>query len=412
MNSRSYRVKLVLVLFACMFIMGLDRSSLGIAAPVIMNELHIDPAFMGIALSAFFWTYTVFNIPGGNLADRFGAKLILGWAAAIWSLASAATGLVMGFVGIVAARLGVGSGEAAVFPVMTKIAGENFPARERATAIGWYLSGARLGYAATPIVMGFLIAHYNWRLAFIITGLGSVLWCVYWYFWYKDPVKQSDLASNAMTPKAAIPWKQLLTNRCTVGLFLTKFCGDYLYYMFLTWVPSYLVMERGFSSLKMGIYASLPFLTAFIVQPLAGYLSDGLIKRGFSVTFARKVVLVGAQLCGATIMAVGFVTDSMLAVAILTLNVAAVSTVGGMMFTIASEVSPAGMIGTVSGSMNTVGAIAGILAPTITGFIVKVTGTFLLALAVSGCLLVIAACTVLFIIPSIKPMTLTPAAVT
>jgi len=170
-------------------------------------------------------------------------------------------------------------------------------------------------------------------------------------------------------------------------------------------------MERGFSILKMGIYASLPFFTAFIVQPLAGYISDWFIKIGASPTLARKGVLIGAQLCGATIMIVGFVGDPMVAVAILTLNVAAVSTVGGMMFTIASEVAPPGMIGTVAGGMNTVGAVSGILAPTITGFIFKITGSFQLALAVSGGLLVCAVCIVLFVIPAIRPMELNTAQV-
>lgn len=411
MNSKSYRIKLVLVLFSAMFVMGLDRSSLGIAAPVIMKELNIDPATMGVAMSAFFWTYTLFSLPAGNLADIYGSKKVLGWAAAIWSLASAATGLASGLVGIMAARLGVGLGEAAVFPVTAKIAGDNFPSKERATAIGWYLSGARLGYAATPIVMGFLVAQYSWRMAFIITGLGSLLWCALWYYWYKDPYSQSQTESNAKAKakakaKVPVPWKQLLTNRCTLGIFLTKFCGDYLYYMFLTWVPSYLVMERGFSILKMGIYASLPFLTAFIVQPIAGYLSDWLVKRGTSLTVARKGVLVTAQLCASSIMAVGFVEDPIVAVAILTLNVAAASTIGGMMFTLVTEVSPPGMTGTVTGSMNTVGAIAGILAPTITGIIVKFTGSFQMALALSGGLLLLAACTVLFVIPAIRPMEL------
>lgn len=408
MDSKSDRFKLVAVLFSAMFIMGLDRSSLGIAAPVIMKELKIDPGSMGIALSAFFWTYTLFNLPAGNMADKFGSKVVLGWAAAIWSLASAATGAMSNLVGMIAARLGVGVGEAAVFPVTAKIAADNFPAKERATAIGWYLSGARLGYAATPIVMGFLIAQYSWRMAFIITGLGSLLWCILWYYWYKDPSKQLETESNGAKPKVAIPWVQLLANRCTLGLFLTKFCGDYLYYMFLTWVPSYLVMERGFSILKMGIYASLPFFTAFVTQPVAGYLSDWMLKKGYSNTVARKGVLVAAQLCAASIMVVGFVDDPMVAVAILTLNVAAASTVGGMMFTIASEISPPGMTGTVTGSMNTVGALAGILAPTITGFIVKITGSFQLALAVSGTLLLLAACTVLFIIPAIKPLEFKP----
>ncbi|SFL74903.1 MFS transporter [Pelosinus propionicus] len=406
MNSRSYRIKLVLVLFSAMFVMGLDRSSLGIAAPVIMKELNVDPATMGVAMSAFFWTYTLFSLPAGNLSDMYGSKKVLGWAAVIWSLASAATGLASGLVSIIAARLGVGLGEAAVFPVTAKIAGDNFPSKERATAIGWYLSGARLGYAATPIVMGFLIAQYSWRMAFIITGLGSLLWCVLWYYWYKDAVNRSESGEIAAKPKTIIPWIQLLTNRCTLGIFLTKFCGDYLYYMFLTWVPSYLVMERGFSILKMGIYASLPFLTAFVVQPVAGYLSDWLVKRGTSLTVARKGVLVTAQLCASSIMAVGFVENPMVAVAILTLNVAAASTIGGMMFTLVTEVSPPGMTGTVTGSMNTVGAIAGILAPTITGIIVKFTGSFQMALALSGSLLLLAACTVLFVIPAIRPMKL------
>ncbi|MGL5512989.1 MAG: MFS transporter [Sporomusa sp.] len=404
MNSRFDRLKLVAVLFSVMVIMGLDRSSLGIAAPVIMKELGIDPGTMGIVFSAFFWTYTLFNLPAGNMADKFGSKLVLGWAAAIWSLASAATGMISGVVGMIAARLCVGLGEAAVFPVTTKIAADNFPAKERATAIGWYLSGARLGYAITPIVMGFLIARYNWRMAFIITGLGSLLWCILWYYYYKEPARQTAAEPNEAKLKEATPWLKLLTNRCTLGLFLTKFCGDYLYYMFLTWVPSYLVMERGFSILKMGIYASLPFFTAFVTQPVAGYVSDWLLKKGFSKTVARKGVLVTAQLCASSIMLVGFVDDPMVAVAILTLNVAAASTVGGMMFTIASEVSPPGMTGTVTGSINTVGAVAGILAPTITGFIVKITGSFQMALAVSGILLVVAACTVLFIIPAIQPM--------
>lgn len=414
-KTKAYRIKLVGVLFLCMFIMGLDRSTLGVAAPVLMKELDIDPATMGIALSAFFWTYTAFNLPAGAIADRYGAKPVLGWAAAIWSIASACTGMATGLVSVILSRLGVGVGEAAVFPVMAKIAADNFDSKNRATAVGFYLSGARLGYAATPIVIGFLIAQYSWRAAFYITGLGSLLWCVLWYFFYQEKNAATDAAQakvglDVKAPKPRTPWLQLLTNRCTLGLFLAKFCGDYLYYMFLTWVPSYLVMERGFSIIKMGFYASLPFLTAFLVQPLVGMLSDWFIKRGAGVTLARKGVLIGAQLCASTIMVVGFVDDPMIAIAILTLNVAAGSTIGGMMFTLATEVSPPGMTATVTGSMNTVGAISGIVAPTLTGFIVKATGSFQLALGVSGGLLILAALTVLFIIPAIKPMDLSGAA--
>ena len=405
MTARSDKAKLILVLFTCMFVMGIDRSSLGVAAPLIMKAFKIDAASMGIALSAFFWAYAAFNLPGGSLADRFGSKLVLGWAAVIWSLASAATGLTGGLITLMAARFVVGVGEAGVWPITGKIAAENFVAKERGTAVGLYQSGARLGYAATPIIMGFLIANYSWRMAFLITGLGSLLWCVLWYFWYKEK-DSSRQEPSAVKPKIVIPWKQLLTNRCTLGLFVAKFCADYLYFMFLTWVPAYLVMERGFSILKMGIYASLPFFTAFLTQPLMGYFSDWLVKKGVSLTWARKGVLIGAQICASSIMVVGFVDSPMVAVAILTLNMAAASTTGGLTWTLCTDVAPEGMAGTLGGGMNAVSSTGGILAPAITGLIVKITGSFQLALAVGGILLVMAACTVLFVIPEVKPIAL------
>jgi MFS family permease len=405
-TSKSYKVKLIVAMFTCMFVMGIDRSTLGVAAPLIMKTFKIDAASMGVTLSAFFWAYALFNMPTGHLADRFGSKAVLGWAAVIWSLASAATGLVGGLLTLIAARFIVGVGEAGVWPITGKIAAETFPATERGTAVNLYQSGARLGYAATPLLMGFLVALYDWRLAFIITGLASLLWCVFWYYWYNDKVVAPEGSMTAVKPKVAIPWRQLLMNRSTLGLFYAKFCGDYLYFMFLTWVPSYLVMERGFSMLKMGIYASLPFFTAFIVQPLMGYFSDWLVRKGYSLTLARKSVLIGAQICASTIMVVGFVDSPMVAVGILTLVMAAVSTTGGLTWTLCTDLAPEGMAGTLGGTMNSISSIGAILAPLITGFIVAITGTFQLALAVGGILLVTAACTILFVIPAIKPIEL------
>lgn len=409
LKIKRYRLKLIAVLFVCMVIMGLDRSSVSVAAPIMMKELGIAPSQMGLLLSAFFWTYTVCNIPAGRLADRLGAKKVLGGAAAIWSVASALTGFMSSMVGLMVARMGVGIGEAGVFPTMAKIAAEQFPGRERATATGCYLAGARLGYALTPVVIGFLIAQFNWRLAFIVTGVGSFLFCLFWLFWYdesKGRVFAKSQVAEVKLEKQPVPWLKLVTNRNILGLFVAKFGANYLYFMFLTWIPSYLVMERGFSVLEMGFYASLPFIVAFITQPLTGFLSDFLIRRGFSKTIARKGVLVAAQVLSATIIAVAFVDNPMIAIFILTINIAAASTIGGMMQTMASEVSPLGMAATVTGAMNTVGAIAGVLAPTLTGLIVETTGSFQMALVVAGGLIVIAAAIILFVIQKIEPIRL------
>lgn len=409
LKIKTYRIKLIMVLFVCMVIMGLDRSSVSVAAPIMMEELGIAPSQMGLLLSAFFWTYTLCNIPAGRLADRFGAKTVLAGAAAIWSIASALTGCMSNLIGLMAARMGVGVGEAGVFPTMAKIAAEQFPGRERATATGCYLAGARLGYALTPVVIGFLIAQFNWRLAFIITGVGSLLFCIFWFFWYdeqKGRVFAKSVDAEIELEKQKVPWLKLLTNRNILGLFVAKFGANYLYFMFLTWIPSYLVMERGFSILEMGFYASLPFVVAFITQPLTGFISDFIIRRGFSKTLARKGVLVIAQALSATIIAVAFVDDPMIAILILTVNIAAASTIGGMMQTMASEISPFGMAATVTGAMNTVGAIAGVLAPTLTGIIVEMTGSFQMALLVAGGLIVLAAVIILFVIQKIEPIRL------
>ncbi len=409
LKIKKYRIKLIMVLFVCMVIMGLDRSSVSVAAPIMMEELGIAPSQMGLLLSAFFWTYTLCNIPAGRLADRFGAKKVLAGAAAIWSIASALTGCMSNLLGLMAARMGVGVGEAGVFPTMAKIAAEQFPGRERATATGCYLAGARLGYALTPVVIGFLIAQFNWRLAFIITGVGSLLFCMFWFFWYdeqKGRVFAKSVDAEIDLEKQIVPWLKLLTNRNILGLFVAKFGANYLYFMFLTWIPSYLVMERGFSILEMGFYASLPFIVAFITQPLTGFISDFIIRRGFSKTLARKGVLVIAQALSATIIAVAFVDDPMIAILILTVNIAAASTIGGMMQTMASEIAPFGMAATVTGAMNTVGAIAGVLAPTLTGIIVEMTGSFQMALLVAGGLIVLAAVIILFVIQKIEPIRL------
>ena len=409
-NVRTYRKKLVLTMFACMAIMGLDRSSLGIAAPVMMTELGIAPGQMGILLSAFFWSYTLFNLPAGGLADRFGSKKVLGWAGVVWSIASAATGLMNGLDGLIAARVGVGLGEAGVFPTMAKIAAEHFPDRERATATGCYLAGARLGYALTPVVMGFLIAQYSWRDAFYITGLGSLAFCLFWFFWYDEKRGMLEDAAPARPTEdkghVSVPWRKLFSNRNILGLFIAKFGANYLYFMFLTWVPSYLVMERGFSVLKMGMFASLPFIVAFITQPLTGYISDFVVRKGLGLTIARKGVLVAAQVLSATIIAAAYVDEPLAAVAILTVNIAAASTIGGMMQTMASEISPRGMAGTVTGAMNAVGAVAGALAPAITGYIVELTGTFQYALTLAGGLIALSALIILFVIQKIEPIRL------
>src|SRR5690606_30493167 len=135
-------------------------------------------------------------------------------------------------------RIGVGVGEAAINPVNTKVVRATFPSEERGTAAGFYLSGFRLGFAAAPVVMAYLIQLWNWRYAFIITGGGSLLWVALWYFTYRESKRESV----ATGPAEKVPWSKLLRHRSIVGIVLCKFFQDYSFYLFVTWLPAYLVM--------------------------------------------------------------------------------------------------------------------------------------------------------------------------
>ena len=401
MNAKG--IGIILLLASGMLINSFDRGALGVAAPVMLKELNMDPGVMGIALSAFYCSYILCMVPVGRFADKFGAKKALGWASAVWSLASASTGLISGFYGLIAARLAVGAGEAAGNPLSAKVINENFQSAQRATATGFCLSGTKVGMALVPIVMGFLMTTWNWRVAFLITGIGSLLWCAAWHFFYKEEL-QTD--AGLKSQKAIIPWKKLLTNRTVLGLMTTKFFLDYLWVLFVSWLPAYLVMERGFSILKMGLYASIPWVMSFVAQPAMGWFSDWLIKKGVSVTKSRKYTLVGSQLVAALVIAVGFVDDPLIAVILLTINITGESASAGIMWTILAEVSPKGMGGTVTSAINTVSSIAGVLAPTITGFTYKFTGSFQMALFVAGFGVLISACAILFVVEEIKPIQL------
>jgi MFS family permease len=396
----SARWWVVFLLFSGTFINAIDRASLSTAAPNMMADLGLDAGMMGVALSAFFWFYLVMNIPAGGLADKYGAKLTLGWAAGFWSLCSALTGSATHFVHILLARIGVGVGEAASFPVNARIVTNSFPAQERGTVIGCYTSGLRLGFAVTPVLMAWLMSRWSWRVAFYVTGLGSLLWVILWCFTYREIRTQREMAGAA----TRIPWMELVRNRTVLGLVCCKFFQDYLFYLFVTWLPGYLIIDRGFTVMKMGWCASLPWIAGFLAQPLAGAGSDWLIRRGVSVTVSRKSIIISLQLLAASVVAAGYVPDAMTAVWLLTLSVACESASTSILWTTCTDVAPPFAAGSLAGIMNTAGALAGILAPTVTGFFFKITGSFQHALLIGSCMVVLAACSMWLVVGELKPL--------
>jgi ACS family glucarate transporter-like MFS transporter len=400
--SAGQKVWIVFLLFSGTFINAVDRASLSAAAPTMIKDLNMTPAVMGVILSAFFWPYALLNIPAGALSDKYGAKKILAWSAVLWSICSAFTGMAASYSHVIFARIGVGMGESASFPVNAKVVNNTFPSEQRGTASGWYTAGLRLGFAACPLLMAYLLTHFGWRMAFYITGIASLGWVVLWHFTFKEPGVDPHGAASGTRVK--IPWKKLLSNRTTLGLIVCKFFQDYLFYMFVTWLPAYLIMFRGFTIMKMGTYDSLMWLAGFFAQPLMGFVSDSMIKRGLSVTFSRKIVIVIMQFLAASVIAVGYIDDVMTAIWLLILAVACESASTSILWTTCAEVSPSKAAGSMAGLMNTAGAIAGTLAPLITGFVLHFTGSFQYALLFAGVMVCLAALTILFVVGELKPL--------
>ena len=399
----NYRWWVIFILFAGTFVNAVDRGSMGVATPSIMKELSLDPALMGVILSAFFWSYFAGNIPSGALADKFGAKTTLGWAAFIWSFLSALTGAAQNFIQLVICRIGVGAGESALQPCNVKVVKRVFPTEERATAIGIFNAGIRLGLAAVPILMAYLITTWNWRVAFYVTGLGSLIWVVIWYYFYKEAKADPNIESAS---KEKVPWLKLLKHRSIIGIMLCKFFQEYLYNMFLTWLPAYLVMDRGFTVLKMGWYASLPWIVTFLALPLIGLLSDTLIKQGMSVTASRKGMIIIGQFIAASVICAVYAESPAVAMAFLVVALVCESGASTVLWSVCAEIAPRNTSASVAGMMNTAGALAGIVSPIVTGVLLKVTGNFQHAFLVASFMIIFAALSMWFIVGKVEQIEL------
>lgn len=400
--SKYSKAWMMFLLFSGLLITGIDRSNISIASPAIMKELNLNAGLMGIVFSSFFWAYLVFNIPSGILADRYGAKKVYAFASTLWSAVTLLTGAVTSFVALIACRFGLGIGEAVVFPVSAKIVNEYSPPEQRGTVTGIYMAGYRLGMAICPMIIATIVVNWGWKISFYISGVLSLLWVVVWVTTYP----KQNVVNDIVTTTKKFDWKVmrgLLSQRNTLALIVIKFLSDYLVYLIITWLPGYLVMERHFSLLKMGIYASLPWIAGMIALPLVGLFSDYLIVRGKSRTFARKGPLIFAQLMASSIVFVNWVDSPMVAVWLLVFVVAAESAVSGVLWTIPPEIAESGEAATLAGVMNTAGSLAGILSPMVTGFIIMFTGSFTAAFVVAGTSIILSALSVAFLLGEIKP---------
>ncbi|WP_109106665.1 MFS transporter [Azospirillum sp. TSO35-2] len=427
-TSTHVRYLIVLMLFILTAVNYADRATLSIAGPAASKQLGLDAVAMGYVFSAFGWAYVLAQLPGGWLLDRFGSKTIYFFSLMTWSVFTMLQGFV-GFLGagtailaLFALRFMVGLTEAPSFPANSRIVSAWFPTAERGTASAVFNSAQYFATVIFAPLMAWITATYGWPYVFYVMGvLGIVLGLVWMKVLYSPKehplINKAELEhieqggglvdmDNAKKAKAnggpKLGYlKQLLSNRMLLGIYIGQYAITTLTYFFLTWFPVYLVQGRGMTILKAGLIASVPAIAGFIGGVLGGVISDWLIKKGYSLSVARKTPIVLGMLMSMSMIACNYVDAEWLVVTIMALAFFGKG-VGALGWAVVADTSPK-EIGGLSGALfNTFGNTAGITTPIVIGYLVAGTGSFDSALIFVAANAAVAILSYLLIVGEIK----------
>jgi MFS family permease len=380
-SARAYRIAVVLLALA-LIISYADRGNLSIVASAVQHELGVDKATLGYLLSAFFWVYAPAQLIFGESTQRFGGRGVLAVGLAIWGVATLLTGFTNGLVMLIALRLLLGVGEAAFFPCASHMIADIVPEEKRGSANGIIMSGIALGPVVGTLAAGLLYAHYGWRPVFIIFGVISLIWLIPWLL---SPAPEKVNPSSGRHGGWMPSIFDVALQRKAWGISIGHFCTNYLGYLVLTWVPTYLKENQGFSIEMMTTVATAIYVTQAIGSFIAGFVSDRL-ARGRDAGTVRKALLVSA-LCleGVAMLLIALSgANRELVVGLLLLAGFGHGVMSPMLYACAQTLSGPDAAGRWMGMQNCIGNIAGIFVAIITGWIVQFTGSYFAAFATAA----------------------------
>jgi ACS family glucarate transporter-like MFS transporter len=395
--ATTTRWRIVALLAAFSLVSYALRTNISVAAAFMRAELHLTQIQLGQVFSAFMIGYAIFQVPAGALGDRFGPRLVLSVAAAVWGLTTFLTGALPGLIGGTAATLVVllgvrfvlGLAEAATYPVAASAISIWMPTSERAFASALVIAGMALGSAVIPPLMSQLMIASGWRAAFYATAfLGFLVAALWWWYARDSPAqhpavntaeRRAIVAGREPTAKRApaqpvgrphlIHWA-LLRNRNMLLISASYFLDSYVLFIFVFWFYLYLVDERQFSILRSGVYASLPWIAALVVVPAGGRVCDVVSSRRGPRTGRRVVAITGLIVSSALLAWGARTSDAMLAITALSLSVAFLMSTEGPFWSSAIDISGA-RAGTAGGIMNTAGNLGGVASTSLVPVLVE-----------------------------------------
>jgi MFS family permease len=371
------------------FITYLDRVNVSVAAPGFGKEFGLSHIQIGLVFSAFAYPYLVFQIIGGWISDRFGAKRTLIVCGGLWAGATLLTGFAGGMTSLLAARVLLGFGEGATFPAATAAMSRWFPKEQRGFAQGLTHAAARVGNAAAPGVVVAVMAAYSWRASFWLCGAFSLVWVVLWAVTFTEHPKDDPRITQAELDKlpapkakaARVPWGALFKRMAPVTL--VYFCYAWTLWLFLSWIPQYFLHRYHLDLQKSAIFASSVFFAGVIGDALGGVVTDKLLERTRSVKRARSwMVSVCLLLTLLSLVPLIVVHSLYVSMACLAAGFFFSELTIGPMWAIPMDIAPE-HAGTASGIMNTGSALAAIISPVLAGYLIDRFGNWDLPFLVS-----------------------------
>ncbi|MBF8299856.1 MAG: hypothetical protein HW394_226 [Acidobacteria bacterium] len=383
--SAGYRWNILLLLASSQAIAYIDRVNFAVVAPHLITDYGYTPTQVGVLLSIFNWAFTLSLLAAGPLADWIRPRRSFPVGVGAWSLATALCSVTTSFTPLLAFRALVGVGESLMIPSGSRVIRETFDTTHRALAVGTFFAGNRIGLTLGIPLASVVLVRWGWEWVFYVTGSLGFLWVAWWLAVYRAPAADAGPRVQPADAHARIRWATLLKYRTTWGVMLGQAGYLYIYYVFATWLPGYLVLQRGMSTLTTGVVGMLPFFLGTLCVILGGWAGDRLIAAGRRVTLVRKGFAVGG-LFGATVFTIAgaYTPDTFWAITFLTCSVASVSFSTAAVNSMPIDVAPPHIVSSLVSLQNFGGNVGGSFAPLVTSMLISGSGDFTVPLLVAA----------------------------
>lgn len=417
MNTKvgNKRWNIAFLLALCYTVLFMDRSNMSMAGSSMMEYYGWSASQFGLASTAFFFGYALAQMPGGRLSDRYGGGKLVIFGSLAWSVFVFITpyGYTLGLMMLIRTFMGMGEGLA--LPSIYSILSKWFPRKESGRATGFVQAGCPFGIAITMPIATWIIQTWGWQSVFHIFAFLAPVWILLWWKFGRDYPEEGFVSKEELDYINAknedeqtahggelLDKKEILSQKSIWLCALSYFCANYLFFMFMTWLPTYFVKGRGIDLSGSALYSMMPYIVGIFTYPAGGFLADAASKK-YGQNIGRKLFpMIGLAVAGVFLMLGSSASGALMATILISVSNGFLSlTMGGFfsMPTVFSQTN-AGMI---TGVFTTLGTVAGILAPSITGFIVDFSGSYEYALYV-GAIIALIGAVILFLFCKVEPI--------